>query len=259
MFEGSAAGVEGGRIENVESINCQGCFSGYPANGLFQTGNTCASPVCIGDDPPRGGKTMVNLWAAGDNAKVSVYSDDITVEDSYYYDPCPDDEGRIYWESRNGEIFNLPLGITELESFTPRTPYTIEFDWDTAACGFSPPDIDCNSDEWVDEEIGSTVTQYNINLVENVALIQRMVGSCWHYEDLPSIVPAPEGWSSTDARWEEIVEYKFSYELNSDDITWDAWVTAVEDWYTYLVEDYHQNAAEKFSAFIMNWECLTTN
>ena len=49
---------------------------------------------------------MVNLITAGDNATYQVYGDDITVVDSYYYDPCPDDEGRIYWEARNGEIFN---------------------------------------------------------------------------------------------------------------------------------------------------------
>ena len=35
MFEGSEHDVHGGVIENVEARNCQGCFSGYPANGLW--------------------------------------------------------------------------------------------------------------------------------------------------------------------------------------------------------------------------------
>ena len=46
MFEGSATGVSNGRIENVEARYCQGCFSGYPIEGLYQRNNTCASPVC---------------------------------------------------------------------------------------------------------------------------------------------------------------------------------------------------------------------
>ena len=85
MFEGSASDVHGGLIENVEARNCQGCFSGYPANGLYQTGNICAASVCPSDDPPRGGKNRVNLWTAGDNNRDGVLAYDITVEDSYYY------------------------------------------------------------------------------------------------------------------------------------------------------------------------------
>ena len=46
MYEGSATGVSNGRIENVEARYCQGCFSGYPIEGLYQRNNTCASPVC---------------------------------------------------------------------------------------------------------------------------------------------------------------------------------------------------------------------
>lgn len=48
----------------------------------------------------------MNLLTAGDNAHDEVKAYDITVEDSYYYEPCDDSEGRIYWEARNGEIFN---------------------------------------------------------------------------------------------------------------------------------------------------------
>ena len=35
MFEQSEDSVSGGKIENVEARNCQGCFSGYPATNLI--------------------------------------------------------------------------------------------------------------------------------------------------------------------------------------------------------------------------------
>lgn len=35
MFEGSQKGIGNGRIENVEAIHCQGCFSAFPMEGLF--------------------------------------------------------------------------------------------------------------------------------------------------------------------------------------------------------------------------------
>ena len=68
MFEGSSETTHGGLIYDVEAINCQGCFSGYPANGLVEDSNYCISPICQSDDPPRGGKDWVNLLTAGDNA-----------------------------------------------------------------------------------------------------------------------------------------------------------------------------------------------
>ena len=121
MFEGSKHGVHGGVVENVEARNCQGCFSGYPANGMLQSNNVCANSVCQSDNPPRGGKKMVNLWAAGDNNRDGVYSHDITVENSTYYKACPDYEGRLYWESRWGEGFTGGApDITEITEWTPK-------------------------------------------------------------------------------------------------------------------------------------------
>ena len=35
MFEGSLANIEGGLLERVEVINCQGCFSGHPMKDLY--------------------------------------------------------------------------------------------------------------------------------------------------------------------------------------------------------------------------------
>ena len=85
MFEGSEEGVQDGIIHDVEALHCQGCFSGYPLTDLYEWGNTCAASVCQSDDPPRGGKTKVNLWTAGDNARDNVMSENIAVWDSYYY------------------------------------------------------------------------------------------------------------------------------------------------------------------------------
>ena len=36
----------------------------------------------------RGGKDYVNMWTAGDNVRDEVYAADISVTDSYYYEPC---------------------------------------------------------------------------------------------------------------------------------------------------------------------------
>ena len=174
MFEGSASDVHGGVIENVEARNCQGCFSGYPANGLYQTGNICAASVCLSDEPERGGKNMVNLWTAGDNNRDGVLAYDITVEDSYYYDPCPDDEGRLYWEARKGEIFTGgEPDITELQEWTPRENLVLNFSWDD--CDLDPPFVDCWDWEW--QDIGHELIRYNVN---DSSLVEIDVwGHCW--------------------------------------------------------------------------------
>ena len=77
MFEGSEEGTHGGLIENVEARHCQGCFSGYPIVDLVKRINFCAESICISDEPFRGGKTSVNLWAAGNNVVHGVYAENI--------------------------------------------------------------------------------------------------------------------------------------------------------------------------------------
>lgn len=178
MYEGSATGVSNGRIENVEARYCQGCFSGYPIEGLYQRNNTCASPVCRSDDPPRGGKDYVNMWTAGDNVRDGVYGSDIDVDESYYYDPCDESEGRIYWESRKGELFvggNGPI-VTELETWTPKQEYTNDFEWE--GC-FSAPDIDCN--DFPVQVVGSTEPRINVNDA-NEEIYEVIYGHCWPEE-----------------------------------------------------------------------------
>lgn len=63
MHEGSAHYVHGGLIENVEAIHCQGCFSGYPSNGLVMRDVTCADSWCEGTTE-RGAKRngVFNYW-----------------------------------------------------------------------------------------------------------------------------------------------------------------------------------------------------
>jgi hypothetical protein len=53
MYEGSLSTIEGGLTENVEARHCQGCFSGYPSNGLKFKDVTCADSWCNGT-PERG-------------------------------------------------------------------------------------------------------------------------------------------------------------------------------------------------------------
>ena len=178
MYEGSSHEAQGGLIQNVEARYCQGCFSGYPISGLYQTGNTCAAPVCKSTEPLRGGKDFVNLWTAGDNVRDGVYASDITVADSWYYKPCDESEGRLYWESRKGEIFtNGGPDITELLDWTEKPEFQIEFPWDD--CGFEPPSYDCNDFPW--QEIGSTLIRINVNDA-NDTIYEPMFGSCWPEE-----------------------------------------------------------------------------
>lgn len=76
------------------------------------------------------------------------------------------------------------MGFYELDEYTPRDwhDYAVEFEWDD--CGLSPPDIDCNDEEWNSEEaIGSTIIQTNINFVDEVVIENIYEGSCWGDDD----------------------------------------------------------------------------
>ena len=80
---------------------------------------------------------MVNLWAAGDNNRDGVLSQDITVEDSTYYNACPSYEGRLYWEARPGEGFTgAAPGISEITEWEPKQEIQLTFPWDD--CDFDP-------------------------------------------------------------------------------------------------------------------------
>jgi len=56
----------------------------YPATDVMMTNTTCANSVCKSDNPARGGKNKVNLWAAGDNLKDEVYTSNLKILDSHY-------------------------------------------------------------------------------------------------------------------------------------------------------------------------------
>ena len=187
MFEGSEESVRGGLVENVEARNCQGCFSGYPANGLVFRDLSCAASVCQSHNPPRGGKTKVNLWAAGDNVRDGVYGENITVENSTYYQPCDDSEGRLFWESRWDEMFvknrweseeepSFPEGgpdIREVYEWTPKEALELEFPWDD--CKLEPDFIDCH--DWPVQNIGHELIRENVNTGEEFVI--DVWGACW--------------------------------------------------------------------------------
>ena len=65
-------------------------------------------------------------------------------------------------------------------------------------------------------------------------------------------VPAPTGTSTYRA----LVQDKFYYALNSDETTWDTWVAKVNDENSYNVTDAHKTAKDKFSYFLLYWNCL---
>jgi hypothetical protein len=174
MFEGSEESVHGGLVENVEARNCQGCFSGYPANGLVMRDLSCAASVCQSHNPPRGGKTRVNLWAAGDNVRDEVYGKDILVENSTYYEPCDDSEGRLYWESRWGDMFsNGGPDIQEVFDWTPKEALELSFSWDD--CDLEPDFIDCH--DWPVQNIGHELIRENVNTGEEFVI--DVWGACW--------------------------------------------------------------------------------
>ena len=57
----------------------------------------------------------------------------------------------------------------------------------------------------------------------------------------------------------ELFAKKFTYALHADEQTWNKWVDAVHDVSKYLVTDLDRKNASKFSAFVIQQECLTEN
>jgi hypothetical protein len=133
MYEGSETGTEGGLVENVDAIHCQGCFSGYPSVGLEMRNVTCAQSWCDGTerftDAKKDGK--FNLWQWGNNEVHGVYSLDNTVVDSFYENNCPDTIVQHTKEDSN----LLSFEATEIANgtYVEKTPISMTFDWDTCA------------------------------------------------------------------------------------------------------------------------------
>ena len=70
--------------------------------------------------------------------------------------------------------------------------------------------------------------------------------------ELPSyepIVPIFTPW--------QVIEPKFKYRLAADETTWNAWYDAVNQPAWYVVSPIDLYNAEKFSAFILQTECIT--
>ena len=122
----------------------------------------------------------MNLWAAGDNVRDGVYAQDITVENSTYYQPCDDSEGRLWWEARWGEIFTGGApGITEIFEWEPRQELELSFPWDD--CELEPVFQDCH--DWPEQDIGHLLTRENVNTGEEFVI--DVWGACWPEEYCP--------------------------------------------------------------------------
>merc|ERR1711981_1498627 len=116
------------------------------------------------------------MWTFGNNVVVGVYSYDIEVEDSYYYDGCTDSIGHLKWEANKDEGF-AKFHVIELEEWSPRTPPSTHFVWDEEECGFTPPNISCL--EFPKEEIGAkSISQCNVNKPEE-CFFEAPIGACW--------------------------------------------------------------------------------
>ena len=72
--------------------------------------------------------------------------------------------------------------------------------------------------------------------------------------ELPSYEPQVPIFTS----W-QVIGPKFKYRLAVDDLTWYTWVDAVNDPNTYLVDPIDKENAEKFSSFILQTQCKTSN
>lgn len=117
MYEGSAKHVHGGLVEDVDAIHCQGCFSGYPQNGLTFRNVTCAQSWCEGT-PERGLKKdgRFNYWQFGNNNVERVYGKHGVVEDSFYENNCP--KAKLFWAADENQVDKFE--VTEIDHYTPR-------------------------------------------------------------------------------------------------------------------------------------------
>ena len=120
MYEGSSHETHGGLFEDIDAVHCQGCFSGYPSNGLVMRGVTCANSWCDGTfrGIKRGGK--FNLFNFGNNEVDKVYTKNNIVEDSFYQDDCP--YTKLLWTAKDTPDAVKKFEVTRLETFTPREP-----------------------------------------------------------------------------------------------------------------------------------------
>ena len=181
MYEGSSKKVKGGLVENVEARHCQGCFSGYPSNGLVMTGNTCADHWCDGT-PERGPKTgKFNLWQFGHNYLHKVYAQNNVVDDSYYQNTCGEDKTRLFWaKAPETSAPTVTWGeFTDIgDSYEPKKALELSFPWDDC---LEVPDISC--EDFPMQPIANKVMKTNVNTGEEFYVLSA--GQCQPKEGNP--------------------------------------------------------------------------
>ncbi len=127
MFEGSMPGVSGGLILDVDALHQgDGCFSGYPADGLRIVRTRCGWNHCegwAGRGPPMSNSLM---WAAGDED--GIQSRGIVVSQGAFYHSC--NPSNVFWEASPGGFLNDAVDVYELgAAFIPRSPPEVELCW----------------------------------------------------------------------------------------------------------------------------------
>lgn len=166
-------------------------------DGLYQRGNTCASVICPSDNPWRGGPEWWRPkgWIAGANIKEQVFSKNIWVEDSYYYDPCTNpNEFQLQWEYAEGMFTRFD--VTELEEFTPRTPPQTEFSWEKTCIDAWKPTTDCS--EFEIEQIGRGHIEVTSVYDPTKLLYEQPMGSCWVTQDVDENSETEEQGNDTE-------------------------------------------------------------
>lgn len=183
MYEGSSKEIWGGLTENVEVRNHQGCFSGYPSNGLVMKNNVCAQHYCDGT-PERGRKPVFNLWQFGHNVLHEVWTQNNIVSDSQY-EPLCETDNRLSWSAKQDPSVDAPTvtysnmeEISEAE-YVPKEALHLEFPWD----GCVDPESLPSCEDFPTQAINDHIIQINVNNGEPIYVYNE--GQCLPKEGNP--------------------------------------------------------------------------
>ncbi len=141
---GAQGHAVGGLYQDIDAINQQCCFAGYPAFGLTMQRTRCKDTHCssAGCRPVPASQIV---WVSSPNAEGAPDVPNVTVEDSQYFNHCRNVVKLYPWSLTTTEQ------DTRLEDFVPSPPLRLSFCWDSAVdtervvdcgCGF---EADCSS------------------------------------------------------------------------------------------------------------------
>ena len=122
-------GIEGGLIEDVDVLNCMGCFAFSPAKNAINRNCRCAHTTCT----PWPGRPFDNMtsigWMANNNHLDGIWTEGNKIINGGVYNLCNPKKYNWYHD------FNRPNGwieadVKELDEFMPREKVKVEMPWD---------------------------------------------------------------------------------------------------------------------------------